>query len=99
NRHSGFAGQAPSRGDLWAGLTGKLAMAGRPAATNVRPMHTAARKFLIVTADDFGLHPAVNAAVSQAAQTGVLTAASLMIAAPAAAEAIRVARELPRLRV
>jgi hopanoid biosynthesis associated protein HpnK len=56
-------------------------------------------KFLIVTADDFGLHPAVNAAVSRAAQTGVLTAASLMVGAPAAAEAVRLARELPQLRV
>jgi hopanoid biosynthesis associated protein HpnK len=57
------------------------------------------RKFLIVTADDFGLHAAVNAAVAEAANTGILTAASLMVAAPAAAEAIRLARQLPRLRV
>jgi hopanoid biosynthesis associated protein HpnK len=57
------------------------------------------RKFLIVTADDFGLHAAVNAAVAEAADTGILTAASLMVAAPAAAEAIGVARQLPRLRV
>jgi hopanoid biosynthesis associated protein HpnK len=56
-------------------------------------------KLLIVTADDFGLHPAVNAAVSQAAQAGVLTAASLMVGAPAAAEAVQLARELPQLRV
>ncbi len=62
-------------------------------------MQTSDRKFLIVTADDFGLHPAVNSAVSQAAQTGVLTAASLMVAAPATAEAVRMARELPQLRV
>jgi chitin disaccharide deacetylase len=58
-----------------------------------------ARKFLIVNADDFGLHAAVNSAVAQAAQTGVLTAASLMVAAPAAAEAVRLARELPQLCV
>jgi hopanoid biosynthesis associated protein HpnK len=62
-------------------------------------VHTAARKFLIVTADDFGLHAAVNAAVSQAAEAGVLTAASLMVAAPAADEAIRLAHQLPQLRV
>jgi hopanoid biosynthesis associated protein HpnK len=62
-------------------------------------VHTAARKFLIVTADDFGLHAAVNAAISQAAEAGVLTAASLMVAAPAAAEAIRLAHQLPQLRV
>jgi hopanoid biosynthesis associated protein HpnK len=57
------------------------------------------QKFLIVTADDFGLHEAVNEAVEQANQAGVLTAASLMVAAPGAADAIRRARKLPNLRV
>ena len=56
-------------------------------------------RFLIVTADDFGLHQAVNEAVEQASQHGILTAASLMVGAPAAADAIRRARALPRLRV
>src|SRR5277367_5894882 len=56
------------------------------------------KKFLIVTADDFGLHEAVNEAVEQASLAGVLTAASLMVAAPAAADAIRRARMLPNLR-
>jgi hopanoid biosynthesis associated protein HpnK len=57
------------------------------------------RKFLIVTADDFGLHESVNDAVQQANRAGILTAASLMVAAPAAADAIRRARTLPDLRV
>jgi chitin disaccharide deacetylase len=57
------------------------------------------RKFLIVTADDFGLHEAVNEAIHQASGAGVLTCASLMVAAPASAEAVRRARELPNLRV
>jgi chitin disaccharide deacetylase len=56
-------------------------------------------KFLIVTADDFGLHPAVNDAVEQAHREGILTAASLMVGAAAAADAVRRARELPNLRV
>ncbi|HET9107736.1 MAG TPA: hopanoid biosynthesis-associated protein HpnK [Steroidobacteraceae bacterium] len=56
-------------------------------------------KLLIVTADDFGLHPAVNGAVERAAREGVLTAASLMVGAPAAADAVRRARDLPRLAV
>jgi hopanoid biosynthesis associated protein HpnK len=56
-------------------------------------------KFLIVTADDFGLHPSVNRAVEQAAREGVLSAASLMVGAPAAADAVQRARELRGLSV
>ena len=54
---------------------------------------------VIVTADDFGLSPAVNEAVEQAHRNGILTSASLMVAAPAAADAIQRARILPSLRV
>ncbi len=57
------------------------------------------RKFLIVTADDFGLDEAVNQAVKRATLEGVLTATSLMVAAPAAESAVRIARTLPTLRV
>jgi hopanoid biosynthesis associated protein HpnK len=57
------------------------------------------QKFVIVTADDFGLHEAVNEAVEQASRSGVLTAASLMVAAPAAEDAVRRARHLPNLRI
>ncbi len=56
-------------------------------------------KLLIVTADDFGLHPAVNRAVEEAARDGILTTASLMVGGPAAADAVRRARELPGLAV
>jgi hopanoid biosynthesis associated protein HpnK len=51
------------------------------------------------TADDFGLSPAINEAVEQAYRAGVLGAASLMVAAPAAADAVARARRLPGLRV
>jgi hopanoid biosynthesis associated protein HpnK len=54
---------------------------------------------LIVTADDFGLHEAINEAVERAHRDGVLTAASLMIGAPAASDAIARARRMPNLRV
>ena len=54
---------------------------------------------LIVTADDFGLHPSVNAAVERAHRDGILTAASLMVGAPAAQDAIARAHALPGLRV
>jgi hopanoid biosynthesis associated protein HpnK len=54
---------------------------------------------LVVTADDFGAAAAVNAAVEIAHRDGILTAASLMVGAPAAADAVAVARRSPRLRV
>ena len=54
---------------------------------------------LVVTADDFGLAPAVNEAVEIAHTRGILTAASLMVGAPAAADAIARARRMPALKV
>lgn len=57
------------------------------------------QRHLIVTADDFGLHEAINEAVEQASGAGILTAASLMVAAPAAGDAVRRARRLPNLRI
>ena len=56
-------------------------------------------KQLIVTADDFGAALAVNEAVERAHRDGILTAASLMVSAPAAADAARRAKALPRLGV
>ena len=56
-------------------------------------------KRLIVTADDFGAACEVNEAVEAAHRGGVLTAASLMVAAPAAADAVARARRMPALRV
>ncbi len=54
---------------------------------------------VIFTADDFGLTESVNEAVERAHRSGILQAASLMIAGPAAADAVRRARALPDLRV
>jgi hypothetical protein len=54
---------------------------------------------LITTADDFGAGPEVNEAVIQAHREGVLRFASLMVDAPAAAEAAAAARALPGLGV
>lgn len=56
-------------------------------------------KRLVVTADDFGLSREVNEAVEQAHREGILTAASLMVGAPAAADAVARARRMPSLRV
>jgi hopanoid biosynthesis associated protein HpnK len=54
---------------------------------------------VIFSADDFGLSPAVNEAVERAHRDGILDQASLMVAAPAAEDAIRRAHALPSLRV
>jgi hopanoid biosynthesis associated protein HpnK len=56
-------------------------------------------KRLIVTADDFGAAEAVNVAVAQGHERGILTSASLMVAAPACADAVARAKQLPKLRV
>ncbi len=54
---------------------------------------------LIVTADDFGAAVEVNQAVERTHQSGILTAASLMVSGQAAADAVARARNLPGLRV
>ncbi|RKP51813.1 hopanoid biosynthesis-associated protein HpnK [Pararobbsia silviterrae] len=54
---------------------------------------------LIINADDFGLHSRVNLAVERAFARGVLTSASLMVGAPAAREAVDIAKRHPALRV
>lgn len=54
---------------------------------------------VIFTADDFGLHEHVNEAVMDAAGRGVLSTASLMVGAPAAEQAVQLARDCPTLGV
>ncbi|THD61324.1 hopanoid biosynthesis-associated protein HpnK [Phenylobacterium sp.] len=54
---------------------------------------------LIVTADDFGAAAEVNEAVEIGHRDGVLTSASLMVAARGCADAVARARRLPKLRV
>lgn len=54
---------------------------------------------LIVNADDFGRSSSVNAAVVRAHREGILTTTSLMVNETAAAEAVALATENPRLGV
>ncbi len=54
---------------------------------------------LIVNADDFGRSASINQAVVRAHREGILTTASLMVNEPFCEEAIRLARENPRLGV
>ena len=54
---------------------------------------------VIISADDFGLSEEVNAGIEQAHREGLLSTASLMVAGPAADDAVARARRLPDLRV
>ena len=54
---------------------------------------------LVITADDFGADISVNEAVETAHREGVLSAASLMVGAPGADDAVRRAHKMPELRV
>lgn len=54
---------------------------------------------LIVNGDDFGRSRSINAAIIRAHREGILTTASLMVSGRAAAEAVELARQNPRLGV
>jgi hopanoid biosynthesis associated protein HpnK len=54
---------------------------------------------LIVNADDFGLSQSVNEAVIRTHRDGILTSASLMVNEPGCDEAVKLAKENPKLGV
>jgi hopanoid biosynthesis associated protein HpnK len=54
---------------------------------------------LLVSGDDFGAAPEVNAGIARAHRDGILTSTSLMVTGAAAAEAVELARAHPRLGV
>jgi hopanoid biosynthesis associated protein HpnK len=54
---------------------------------------------LIINADDFGLSHSVNEAVIRAHREGILTSASLMVNEPGFDEAVKLAKENPKLGV
>lgn len=56
-------------------------------------------KQLIVNADDFGLHPLINAGIIKGHKEGFITSTSLMPSAPCWQEAVRLAKENPRLGI
>ena len=56
-------------------------------------------KQLIVNADDFGLHPLINAGIIKGHQEGFITSTSLMPSAPCWQEAVRLAKENSRLGI
>ena len=57
----------------------------------------AAKRYLIVNADDFGQSHSVNSGTIEAYERGIVTSASLMVRWPAAAEAAVYSRQHPNL--
>ena len=55
------------------------------------------RKRLVVTADDFGLHPAINRGVVRACDQGIVTAVSVVAPGRAFTEAVELLRERPHV--
>jgi len=56
-------------------------------------------RFLVVNADDLGLSAGVNAGIVEAHERGIVTSASLMVRAAAAAAAVALIGDCPRLAV
>jgi predicted glycoside hydrolase/deacetylase ChbG (UPF0249 family) len=54
-------------------------------------------KWLIVTADDFGISRGINRGIVEAHLSGVVTSTSLMVYRPACEEAVALARQCPKL--
>jgi hopanoid biosynthesis associated protein HpnK len=79
-----------------AGKGGASALLTAEARADARTMN---QRQLIVNADDFGMSEEVNDAIIRAHRDGVLTSTSLMVSGDAAAQAVRLAKENPRLAV
>ncbi|HTW94188.1 MAG TPA: hopanoid biosynthesis-associated protein HpnK [Tepidisphaeraceae bacterium] len=62
-------------------------------------MNRPAPRELYITADDFGRDQDINSAVQIAHESGILSAASLMVTGGAWRQAVRMARAMPRLDV
>ncbi|MGA3265906.1 MAG: hopanoid biosynthesis-associated protein HpnK [Verrucomicrobiota bacterium] len=72
-----------------------------PSALQPNPEHPTRNsgRRLIVNADDFGRSPAINQAVVRAHQEGILTSTSLMVNEAGFDQAVKLAKENPRLGV
>ncbi|MFD8460177.1 polysaccharide deacetylase family protein [Streptomyces antimycoticus] len=54
-------------------------------------------RLLIVNCDDFGMYPAINAAVIESIEEGIASSCSLMVPCPAAAQAMELLSRRPRI--
>ncbi len=88
--------QAADTGDI-SEYVHEPAAAARPARSSELLGFPRNARVLIISADDFGMYPAVNAAVIQSAEEGIVSSCSLMPPAPAAAAALRLLRRRPHI--
>jgi len=56
-------------------------------------------RWLVVTADDFGMSPGINRGILQAHRSGILTSTSLLVNRPASHEAAALGRDCPALSI
>lgn len=57
------------------------------------------KKQLIINADDFGIHEAVNLAVYRGFESGILTSTSIMAGGDAFSSAVRLSREMGNIGI
>ncbi len=57
------------------------------------------KRFVVINGDDFGLSSAVNHAIIEAHDRGILTSASLMVTGEAFNEAVALAKTRPTLGI
>src|SRR5437867_6285339 len=81
-------------GPAGAHLLGRLLRGAPPAAGGMNPM-----RWLIVTADDFGITSGINRGIIQAHRDGILTSTSLMVDRPACEQAAALGRACGTLSV
>jgi chitin disaccharide deacetylase len=73
------------------------ANAAHPAQSNELLGLPGDARVLIINADDFGMYPAVNAAVIRSIEEGIASSCSLMAPCPAAPHAMDLLRQHPRI--
>ena len=56
-------------------------------------------RIIVINADDFGLTEGINKGIVQAHTDGVLTSTTIMTNMPAAEQAVKMAKRLPKLGI
>ncbi|WP_281291430.1 ChbG/HpnK family deacetylase, partial [Streptomyces botrytidirepellens] len=90
------AADATGRGDAMGPVTPAGPAPRAATSTELLGLPADARA-LLLTADDFGMYPAVNTAVIESIERAIAASCSLMVPCPAAPHAMRPLRERPHI--